>query len=113
MERRCWSNAQYSRWKTLELSGIPENIGDGELEGKLLTVLSKLDVNVDPANAEACHWLKSNNKDKKAFLKLSRGKNSDVIRRVRIKLKTINLKPIGITTPLYINDSFCFCYKRL
>ena len=33
------------------------------------------------------------------------------IRRVRSKLKTTDLKPIGITTPLYINDSLCFYYK--
>ena len=55
LERQCWSNAQYSRRETLEISGIPENTDDGELEGKVLTVLSKLDVNIDPANVEGCH----------------------------------------------------------
>ena len=112
LERQCWSNAQYSRRETLEISGIPENIDNGELEGKVLTVLSKLDVNIDPANVEACHWLKSNNKGKKAILKLSRRKDSDEIRRLRSKLKTTDLKPIGITTLVYINDSLCFCYKK-
>ena len=24
LERQCWSNAQYYRWKTLQISGIPE-----------------------------------------------------------------------------------------
>ena len=62
LERHCWSNAQCSRQETLEISGIPENIDGRELEGKVLTVLSKLDVNIDPANVEAYHWLKSNNK---------------------------------------------------
>ena len=55
LERQCWSNAQYSRQETLEISGVPENIDDGELEGKVLTVLSKLNVNIDPANIEGCH----------------------------------------------------------
>ena len=110
LERQCWSNAQYSRRETLGISGIPENIDDGELEGKVLTVLSKLDVYIDSANVEACHWLKSN---KKAILKLSRQKDSDEIRRVSSKLKTTDLKPIGITTPVYINDSLCFYYKKL
>ena len=72
--RQCWSNAQYSRRETLEISGIPENIDDGELEAKVLTVLSKLDVNIDPPTVEACHWFMSNNKGKKAILKLSRRK---------------------------------------
>ena len=112
-ERQCWNNAQYSRRETLEISGIPEYIDDGELEWKVLTVLSKLDVNVDPANVEACHWLKSNNKGKKVILKLPRRKDSDEIRRVRRKLKTTDLKPIEIITPVYINDSLCFYYKKL
>ena len=29
---RNQSNAQYSRWETLEISGILENIDDGELD---------------------------------------------------------------------------------
>ena len=80
----------------------------------MLTVLSKLDVNIDPANVvEACYWLKSNNKGKKAILKLSRRKDLDEIRRVWSKLKTTDPKPIGITTPVYINNSLCFYYKKL
>ena len=58
LERQCWRNTQYSRRETLEISGIPENTDDGELEGKVLTVLSKLHVNINPANVETCHWLK-------------------------------------------------------
>ena len=76
---------------------MPENIDDNELERKMLTVLSKLDINIDPANIETCHWLKSNNKGKKAILKLSRRKDSDEIHRVRSKLETTNLKSIGMT----------------
>ena len=76
---------------------MPENIDDNELERKMLTVLSKLDINIDPANIETCHWLKSNNKGKKAILKLSRRKDSDEIHRVRSKLKTTKLKSIGMT----------------
>ena len=34
LQRQCWSNAQLFRQETLEISGIPENIGDGELEEK-------------------------------------------------------------------------------
>ena len=78
----------------------------------MLTALSKIDVNIDPANVEACHWLKSNNKGKRAVLQLSRRKDSDEICRVRSKLKTTNLKSIGITTPVYINDSLRFYYKK-
>ena len=40
-------------------------------------------------------------------------KGSDEIRRVRSKLKTTNLKSIGINTSVYINDSLRFYYKKL
>ena len=62
---------------------------------------------------EVCHWLKSNNKGKKTILKISRRKDSDEICRLWSKLKTTNLKSIGIATRVYINDSLCFCYKKL
>ena len=79
----------------------------------MLIILSKLDVNVDPANVVASHSLKSNNKGKKTILKFSRRKDSDEIRRVSSKLKTTNLKSIGITTSVYINYSLCFYCKKL
>ena len=81
------------------------------LAGKVMTVLSKLDVNVYPANVEECHWLKSNNKSKKAIL--SRRKDLDQVRRLRSKLKTTDLKPIWVTNSVYINDSLYFYYKKL
>ena len=62
---------------------------------------------------EVCHWLKSNNKGKRTILKISRRKDSDEICRLWSKLKTTDLKSIGIATPVYINDSLCFCYKKL
>ena len=55
LERQCWSNAQYSKRKTPETSEIPENIDDGELGergGGVLTVLSKIDVNIDLARRQ-------------------------------------------------------------
>ena len=110
LERQCWSNAQYYRWKTLQIFGTPENIDDSQLEGKVLTVLSKLDVIIDSANVEACHRLKSNCKGKKTILKLSRRKDLGVVRRARSKLKTTDLRSIGITTPVYLNDSLFFYY---
>ena len=63
-------------------------------------VLLKLDVNIDSVNVKACHRLKSN-KGKKAILKVSRRKDSDDIPRVRGKLKTTDLKSIGINPLLH------------
>ena len=53
------------------------------------------------------------NKGKKEALKLSRRKDLDEVCGVRHKLKTTDLKPLGITELVYINDSLCFYYKKL
>ena len=41
-------------WKYLE------NIDDGELDWKVLTVLAKFNVNIDPTYFKACHWQNGN-----------------------------------------------------
>ena len=55
LERKCWSNEQYSRRECQEISGIPSDTEAGKLEEILLKVFEKLDVDVDPKNVEDCH----------------------------------------------------------
>ena len=48
LERQCWGNNQYSRRKCLEISGIPENNENKDLENLTLQIFEKIDVSVDP-----------------------------------------------------------------
>ena len=57
LERKCWSNEQYSRRECLEISGVPSDTAAGKLEETLLKVFETLDVDVDFKNVEDCHWL--------------------------------------------------------
>ena len=59
LERQCWSNEQYSRWECLEIAGIPASTNDNNLEKTVLEIFEKIDVDIQPDNIEACHWLKS------------------------------------------------------
>ena len=59
-----------------------------------------MSVSIDPINMEACHWAKSNSKNKKKILKLLRQKDSDKILKIRSKLKITELKSIGINNPV-------------
>ena len=88
----------------MEISGVPESVTDNDLEGKVLKLLEKTDVEVHPDHIEACHWIKSNAGPKKVIIKMSRAKK---------KLKGLNLSSIGINSAVYINDSFCRYYKNL
>ena len=114
LERQCWANEQYSRRECLEISGVPECLEiSGVLEGKVLELLEKIDVEVHPDQIEACHWIKSRAGPKKVIIKMSRRKDADKIRRAKKKLKGLNLSSIGINSAVYINDSLCRYYKNL
>ena len=42
MECRCWANAQYSRREFLEVVGIPIEVEQKDVEGKMVYVLEKV-----------------------------------------------------------------------
>ena len=113
LERQTSSNSQYSRRECLELSGIPETIENKDLERTVLGIFEKLDVMVDPNNAEDCHWIKSSKGPKKVIVKLSRRKDANKIRLLKKGLKGMNLSSLGINSTVYINDSLCTYYKML
>ena len=48
LERRCWANEQCSRRECLEISGVSESVTNKDLEGKVLKLLEKNDVEVYP-----------------------------------------------------------------
>ena len=59
LQRQCWANAQYSRRKCLEITGIPQNIEHNQLEGKVIQLLNKVGCNIISDNVEACHRISS------------------------------------------------------
>ena len=79
LERQCWANEQYSRRECLKISGVPESVAVNHLEGKVLKLLEKFDVEVHPDDIEACHWIKSNAGPKNVIIKMSRRKDADKI----------------------------------
>ena len=79
LERQCWANEQYSRRECLEISGVSESVSDKDLEGKVLNLFKKIDIEVHPDNIEACRWVKSNAGPKKVIIKMSRRKDADKI----------------------------------
>ena len=63
----------------MEISGVPESVTDNDLEGKVLKLLEKIDVEVHPDHIEACHCITSNAGPKKVIIKMSQFKDADKI----------------------------------
>ena len=100
LERQCWGNSQYSRRECLEITGIPDSIGNDDLEETTIKIFDKLDVAIDPSKTEDCHWLKSNG-PKKVIIKFARRKDANLIRKNKNKLKGMNLCSIGVNNPVF------------
>ena len=80
-----------------------ENIENKDLENLTLQILKKIDIS---------HWVKTQ-RSKIVIIKLFRRKDASKIRSEKKKLMGENLTSLGISTPVYINDSLCIYYKKL
>ena len=107
MERQCWSNNQYSRRECRDVTGIPDSTESIDLEQTILKVFEKLEVMVDTANVEDCHWIKTSNGSKKMIIKLSQRKDAAKIRSSKKKLKEMDFSSLGIKSKVYMNVSQC------
>ena len=61
LERKCHANEQYSRRECLEISGIPAEVGDKDIEKKVLEVLDAIGapVNTDLVRTVIVYPLKA------------------------------------------------------
>ena len=98
LERKCWSNEQYSRHECLETSGILSDTEADELEETVLKVFEKIDVDVNPENVN-CLWLKTRNTSKKVISNYRKEKMS---KNKKKKKKLLNLESMGISSPIFI-----------
>ena len=114
MEHQCWANAQYSRrGECLEVVGIPKEVEQKDLEGKVLSVLEKVSCKIDPDNIEDCHRLSK--KSDNVIIKFTRQKDSQHVLRVKRDLRNVNLEDLGFhgEIKIYINRSLCQYYRML
>ena len=58
------NNGQYSRRETIEIHGIPDNVPDAEIEGKVIGLLSEIGVNVNAEDFHAVHHKGKKRKNK-------------------------------------------------
>ena len=112
LKRQCWANNQYTRREFLEITELPENTENGNLEDITLKVLNNIGVKIESNNVQDCPWIKSQG-PKKVIIKFSRRKDVNKVQAEKRKLKGKNLTSLGINKPIYINDSLCTYYKKL
>jgi len=115
LERRMNQVDQYSRRECLNVSGVPSNVTNNNLETTVLKILEKIGSPVAPENVEAIHRLKSFNNSHRVILKLSRRKDVFKVFTCKKNLKGIDLSDLNIEagTKIYINESLSGAYKHM
>ena len=110
LEKQCWRNEQYSRRECIEVVGLPDSTTDNEV----CSVFKKIGVDVSFDNIEACHPLKSDNKNK-IIVKFSKRKDCQAVLENKKKLKNLSNEELGVETnsKVFVNESLCKYYKLL
>ena len=113
MERRCYTNEQYSRRECLEISDTSASVADNDLESKVLEIMEEIQVPINPSIVENCHRLPSKGSPKKVIKKLNRRRD---IRRILLnKNRLKNLKPESVTClgkQMFLLINVCACTTR-
>ena len=110
IEKNSYRNSQYSRRECIEISGIPADVENNNLENTALEIISRAGVNVPNEDVEGCHRIGRNNA---TILKFSRRKDCYATLKVRKEISKIKFDDININDKIYINQSLCQYYKTL
>ena len=103
---------QYGRLENIEISGIPTNVGDDNLEEKVQKVLKKIDVDVKRGDMAACHRL--GKAKKTTIVRFTNRKHADKVFQNIKKTQDVNfddILPRG--SKVYINANLCPEFKDI
>ena len=100
----------YTNRECIEVVGLPDSTTDNEV----CSVFKKIGVDVSVDNIEACHPLKSDNKNK-IIVKFSKRKDCQAVIENKKKLKNLSNEELGLATnsKVFVNESLCKYYKLL
>ena len=106
LEQSSLDNAQYLRTEMTEISSVPLEVSNNELEGLVCKALSLTGNEVYPDDLEACHRLR---KKENVIIKFkSRKLKYKVINNRKImKNKSKELDELKFSNNLYISESMC------
>ena len=106
LEGSSLNNAQYLRTETIEISPVPLEVSNNELEGPVCKALSLTENEAYPDHLEACHHLK---KKENVIIKFKTRKlKYKVINNRKImKKKSKELDKLKFSNNLHISERIC------
>ena len=105
---------QYTRRENLEISGIPDNINQDQLENTVLRILESIGVQTDSYHISACHRLSRNKKQQSANT-IIRFTDRKIIYDIFSKKKNLKVSPMKdeLGSDLYITENLSPEFKNI
>ena len=95
------STNQYGRRNNIELSGVPNDVDDNNLENKVIDIFKTINIELTNNDIEACHRLpipKNNrNGNKKVIVRFTNRKFCEKALSLRKKFKDIDVQTLTLT----------------
>ena len=119
MERHSYDLEQYTRRNNLEISGVPNDVKDSDLEQKCIDILDIVNINVTSNDIEAVHRLpsRSRNSPKPVIIKFVNRKNVEKCckRDSKDKLGSCDMRDLDFPedTRLYFSENLSPYYRHL
>ena len=111
------ANNQYVRCNNIEISGVPNNITDDNLEDEVIDILGKIDVKVRKRDIEACHRLPPTRKNpnKRVIIRFFNRKNTEKCLENKKKLENIEMSDLNYPnkTRLFISENLNAHYRKI
>ena len=107
----------YTRRNNIEVQGIPSAVQDDGLETIVKAISSKIGVEINDTDIEACHRLKSRDRGPKpVIVRFVNRRICEDIHKKKKNLKDMSLAEInglGIHSRIFFNENLCPFYQKL
>ena len=108
---------QYIRRNNIEIAGIPDSVGQNELEKKVIEIAKAVDIDITQNDIEACHRLHSRNHQKGPKRTIVRFVNRKFAEKLLKKGKLFKdrkvIEKAKLSHIIYINNNLCSYYRYL
>ena len=111
LEKELNEHQQYNRRENIEIIGIPNTVGDDELEGKVINILNSIGCNISSYEIVACHRLKKSNTNE-SFNTIVRFTNRKICFYALQNRKALKWQYPSLPN-LFIVENLCPRYKSI
>ena len=117
LEKSQAKSEQYSRRNNIELSGIPNDIPEDNLEKVVIGICHDSDVEIEPKDIDGCHRLPasrySRDSNKRVIVKFVNRKHPEAMLRNKKSISNKDFSHLNVHGKVFVSVSLCPYYRYI